>query len=189
MCDRFQTAPKESDHQAASIFWDIWLTPPPLGYGIPREHSMASWYIQTQIMQVNGLTGNLLREHAISLVDIWYVGCQGSKVVSRFLRLRPNILVLLCVALSCSGWSRLWSIMVSRLKISLYCATMRVRSKLHTIMCNTLAPSILRSDAISFAIMLLERILWPVATRSRRILLIPSPSLSMRKDSVRYGVR
>lgn len=42
---------------------------------------MISLAIQTKITQVTWLTGNILWGHAISSVDLWSVGRQGSRIV------------------------------------------------------------------------------------------------------------
>ena len=182
-CNERITSPSGQAH--SEIFGSH---PPHSVYGILREHSLISLDIQTQIGLVTWLTENLLWGHVISLVDHWSVGHQGSRIVYHFLRPRPNILLRALVALSYCGWSRLWRIMAWRSTISLYIAIMEVPSKLHIIMCSILARSIFPSHIILFAIMLLERILSSVTSRLKTISPIFSPSLSMRKYSLHYGL-
>ena len=74
------------------------------------------------------------------------------------------------------------------IKVKHIIVTMGVLSKLHITLWSILARSILPSDIISFAIMLLERISLSIVTRPKTILLIFSPSLLTRNNSMRYGV-
>ena len=102
MCACYQAAPKESHHQAVKRILRYLAHTPTLGLWYPKgaRFDLVGYSDSDYVGDL--LTGNLLRGHAISSIDLWYVGHQGSKLCIS-LWLRPNILLLALVALSYCG--------------------------------------------------------------------------------------